>query len=167
MIVAKQVGVLVNAYTMELHYVYQFGAIFPVATSSSRRIRFPLSFVSKQLIKYNPVGIILITEMPALTTSAVHGQTTGWCSAVPAGQRNKTGCANPFRQAPRGDGDPLFGVGKKDAEVLYKVERQSRFHVRGYRISANWKTAPTSPLRYAGHGAAMLTLLGKLVALNM
>lgn len=158
-VVAKQVGMFVNAYTTDLHKTIE-RALVPV--ESIVLATEPLSKqLCERLIKHNRAASDTKRLLYYFRRTADNRMVFGG-SGRTVSQRD---AARLFDTLQAGMVSVFPAL--KDAKVEYRWSGKVGFTMERIPYMGQLEDGTHFAFGYAGHGAAMSTLLGKLVALNM
>lgn len=158
-VVAQQVGLFVNAYTTGLHDVID-RAIVPVESIVLATEPLPHA-LCQQLIKHNRAASDTKRLLYYFRRTADNRMVFGG-SGRTASKRDARTLFDKLRE-----GMVNVFPALKDAKVEYKWSGKVGFTFERIPYIGQLEDGTHFAFGYAGHGAAMSTLLGKLVALNM
>ncbi|WP_144460485.1 NAD(P)/FAD-dependent oxidoreductase [Siminovitchia fortis] len=158
-IIAKQVGMFVNAYTTDVHKLIK-KAIVPVESIVLATETLPED-LCKQLIKHNRAACDTKNLLYYFRLSADNRMVFGGSGRT----TSKRDAQRLFDNLQAGMVDVFPAL--KDAKVDYKWSGKVGFTIEKIPYIGQLDDGTHFAFGYAGHGAAMSTLLGKIVAMNM
>ncbi|MFD1705982.1 NAD(P)/FAD-dependent oxidoreductase [Siminovitchia sediminis] len=158
-IVAKQVGMFVNAYTTGVHKQIQ-KSVVPVESIVLATEQLPED-LCKQLIKHNRAASDTKNLLYYFRLSADNRMVFGGSGRT----ATKRDARMLFENLQAGMVDVFPAL--KDAKVEYTWSGKVGFTIERIPYIGQLEDGTHFAFGYAGHGAAMSTLLGKIVALNM
>ncbi len=158
-VIAKQVGMFVNAYTTDVHKRIK-KSIVPVESIVLATETLPKELCSN-LIKHNRAASDTKNLLYYFRLSADNRMVFGGSGRT----TSKRDARRLFENLQAGMVDVFPAL--KDAKVDYKWSGKVGFTVEKIPYIGQLDDGTHFAFGYAGHGAAMSTLLGKIVAMNM